>query len=235
MDEAAQKAVQRELAGRDGSFAISDAQKERILSSFRLKLTLTVFLSVVILLMSGMMVVIISRIFASWTPSIEADLQWKTQRGAIELAQSAQLEIVLRDHEMLAQAFGDYVNDRDVLAIVVTDARGVFVDAIGTPPEPASQLVSGWHDEIRVMRDYFVSWSESIIDGAPVGRVALVVSKARLRAGVDLRNNILRLAGAGCLLALVLSLFFVNFYLGPLIRLTENAFARLQKTTAMAL
>ena len=41
--------------------------------------------------------------------------------------------------------------------------------------------------------------------------------------------------GVGCALALLISAFFVSFYVGPLVRVTEAAFVRLETTTAQAL
>src|SRR6185503_12033996 len=80
-----------------------------------------------------------------------------------------------------------------------------------------------------------VAWAESTIEGEPVGRVAVVVSKARLLAGNKLKRDILSAAGGGCAAAFLICLFFVSFYVGPLIRVTRAAFERLEATTAQAL
>src|SRR5581483_186954 len=60
------------------------------------------------------------------------------------------------------------------------------------------------------------------------GRVALVVSTARLQEGRQLRTRMMLVAAGGCLLALLLSLFFVSFYVQPLIRLTQRTLGDLR-------
>ncbi len=104
---------------------------------------------------------------------------------------------------------------------------------MGTPP--GTDLFRGIAGELVNTPGYLTSWAESVIEGQPIGRVAVVVSKARLESGAQLKASILKAGGMGCALALLLSAFFVKFHVGPLVRVTEVAFRRLESTTAQAL
>src|SRR5205807_5031038 len=86
-----------------------------------------------------------------------------------------------------------------------------------------AELFTGAPGVVRVTPHWLLCWAESKIEGNTLGRVALVVSTARLDAGERLRRNILAAALIGCMAALVVSVFFVNFYLGPLITLTHRS------------
>ncbi|HWZ92829.1 MAG TPA: histidine kinase dimerization/phospho-acceptor domain-containing protein, partial [Polyangiaceae bacterium] len=54
-------------------------------------------------------------------------------------------------------------------------------------------------------------------------------------AGAPLERSILLTVGLGFAAALLASLVFVNFYIGPIIGVTESAFRRLERTTLAAL
>src|SRR5690606_18484706 len=73
------------------------------------------------------------------------------------------------------------------------------------------------------------------IEGAPIGQVALEVSKDRLEAGAKLRQDILTGVLLGSLVAFIISLSFVSFYIAPLVRVTERAFVDLEQRTREAL
>src|SRR5262245_49121754 len=88
---------------------LSDAERSRVLSATRLKLTLTVFVVAILLGLSTMIFFGVSRIFDWLTPSIRADLQHKAQRGALELAQTTQYGMVVRDVDGLRKPCGDYL------------------------------------------------------------------------------------------------------------------------------
>jgi signal transduction histidine kinase/CheY-like chemotaxis protein len=207
-------------------------QRRRVLSTFRLKLILSSFVLVLLVGLSGMMFVLVTRIFDSLTPAVRADLGWKAERGAAELARATELGIVVADEKAIRAALGAYLSDPDVTSIVVTDRDGKRLVTHGSPPDRPFAGKPGRIDE----RDRtIVAWAESAIEGEPVGRVAVVVSKARLMAGNELKRDILGAAAGGCALAFVICLFFVSFYVGPLIRVTRAAFERLEATTAQAL
>ncbi len=207
-------------------------QRRRVLSTFRLKLILSSFVLVLLVGLSAMTFVLVTRIFDSLTPAVRADLGWKAERGAAELARATELGIVVADEKAIRAALGAYLSDPDVTSIVVVDRDGKRLVTHGTPPERPFAGKAGRVDE----RDRtLVAWAESAIEGEPVGRVAVVVSKQRLMAGNELKQGILRAAAGGCALAFVICLFFVSFYVGPLIRVTRAAFERLEATTAQAL
>jgi hypothetical protein len=76
---------------------LSPEERRRVLSSLRLKVAQIGFVSVLLLLLSALMFWLVSGIFASLTPSIQADLERKVRRSASELSYSAQVGIILHD------------------------------------------------------------------------------------------------------------------------------------------
>src|SRR5262245_26184220 len=163
-------------------------QRRRVLSTFRLKLILTSFVLVLLIGLSAMMVVLVTRIFDSLTPAVRADLGWKAERGAAELARATELGIVVADERAIRAALGAYLSDPDVTAIVVTDRDGKPLVTHGAPPPGLFRGKPGRADE---RASTLTAWAESAIEGETVGRVAVVVSKARLLAGNELKRDIL--------------------------------------------
>lgn len=200
-----------------------DVKTMRLLSGLRLKVTLTLFITLLLVALSLLIFGLVKRIFDELTPSMRAELEWKTTRGAKELAQAVDFAVVVGDAALIKEACGPYINGPDVVALVVTDPDGHVLAEHGKLPAPPAQLFKGPPGSIRRGDGHFVSWAESQIEGRTVGRLALVISTAKLVAGENLRNNILAAAGVGSVAALLLSLFFVNFYLGPVISLTHRA------------
>jgi signal transduction histidine kinase/DNA-binding NarL/FixJ family response regulator/HPt (histidine-containing phosphotransfer) domain-containing protein len=213
----------------------SQRQRRRLPSSSRLRLAFTLFVVALLLSLSGLIFVLVSSIFDTLTPKLQADLEWKARRGASELVHATELGIVTADEREIKGSLVGYDRDPDMMAIVVTDMAGKVLATHGSPPEKTAQLFSGSPRSLRKTADYYVSWAEAAIEGGPVGRVAVVVSTARLKAGDELKRSILFSAGAGGIVAFLFALLFVSFYIGPIIRVTESAFARLEKTTAKAL
>jgi signal transduction histidine kinase/DNA-binding NarL/FixJ family response regulator len=195
----------------------------------------TLFVVALLLALSGLIFVLVSRIFDTLTPTIQADLEWKARRGAGELVHATELGIVLADEHEIKGSLVGYDRDPDILAIVVTDMTGKTLATHGRPPEPVPRLFEGAARSLRKTESYYVSWAEAAIEGGPVGRVAVVVSTARLKAGGELKRSILFSAGAGGAVAFLFALLFVSLYIGPIIRVTETAFSRLERTTAKAL
>jgi signal transduction histidine kinase/FixJ family two-component response regulator/HPt (histidine-containing phosphotransfer) domain-containing protein len=212
-----------------------DRERRRLLSSSRLRLSFTLLVVALLLAMSGLIFVLVSQIFDTLTPSIRADLEWKARRGASELVHATELGIVVADEHEIKSSLSGYDRDSDIMAIVVTDMAGKVLATHGKPPESTAQLLSGTPRSLRVTPHYYVSWAEAAIEGGPVGRVAVVVSTARLQAGDQLKHKILFSAGAGGAVAFLFALLFVSLYIGPIIKVTEDAFAKLEKTTAKAL
>jgi signal transduction histidine kinase/CheY-like chemotaxis protein/HPt (histidine-containing phosphotransfer) domain-containing protein len=215
--------------------ATSERQRRRLLSSSRLRMAFTLFVVALLLALSGLIFVLVSRIFDTLTPTIQADLEWKARRGAGELVHATELGIVVAEEQEIKGSLVGYDRDPDILAIVVTDMTGKVLATHGSPPEEPKRLFAGEGRSLRKTEGYYVSWAEAAIEGGPVGRVAVVVSTARLKAGGELKRSILFSAGVGGVVAFLFALLFVSLYIGPIIRVTENAFAKLEKTTAKAL
>jgi len=213
----------------------TEHQTKKLLSSVRLKVAFMSFVSALLLGLCGLIFMLVSHIFAALTPAISADLDWKAVHGAAELARVAEYGLVLADEGELTQAFSSYQNDQDVLALVATDPDGKVLAHLGKIPSDLALVLSRAPRGVDRMRGYSVSWSPATIEGRVVGKVAVYVSTARLDAGTRLKADILWTACIGCGLGLLISLLFVSFYVGPLLRVTERAFARLEKTTLAAL
>jgi signal transduction histidine kinase/CheY-like chemotaxis protein/HPt (histidine-containing phosphotransfer) domain-containing protein len=211
---------------------LTEEQRRRVLSTFRLKLILTSFVLVLLIALSTMVFLLVTRIFATLTPAVHADLGWKAQRGAAELAQSTQLGIVVKDQAAIRSALATYLSDSDVTAIVVADAQGAPLFVHG---KKLDRPFAGDPEKLVESPDLLVAWANSSIEGENVGKVAVGVSKARLLAGERLRGEILIAGVGGCALAFVICLFFVRFYVGPLISVTRSAFTHLEAKTEEAL
>jgi len=214
------------------SSLLSDEQRRRVLSTFRLKLILTSFVLVLLIALSTMVFLLVTRIFGTLTPAVRADLGWKAERGAAELARATQLGIVVKDRAAIESALAGYLTDADVTSIVVADATGETLLVHGKRLE---RPFSGPPERLVERPDTLVAWANSSIEGETVGRVAVGVSKARLLAGERLKGEILLAGVGGCALAFVICLFFVRFYVGPLIRVTQSAFVHLEAKTEEAL
>ena len=212
-----------------------DRQTRKLLSSLRLKVAFMLFVSILLIGLCGLIFSLVSQIFGALTPAVEADLEWKAERGVAELAQSAQYGMVLADEREIRNSFEGYDLDPDFLAIVVTDKTGAVLATYGKLPGDLRGVFARPARRVEHESGYFAAWTESTIEGSAVGRVAVFVSTARIEAGTRLQTEILWTAGIGCGLGLLASLLFVSFYVGPLIRVTENAFARLEQTTLAAI
>jgi two-component system sensor histidine kinase/response regulator len=213
----------------------SQRQTKKLLSSLRLKVAFMIFVSALLIGLCAMILGLVSHIFAALTPAIHSDLEWKATRGVAELAQSAQYGLVLSDERELQSAFASYARDPDILAVVATDKNGKVIASHGKSPGDLASVFRNEPRAVQEHRGYFSAWSDSTIEGSPVGRIAVFVSTERIEAGARLERGISWAAGIGCGLGLVVSFLFVGFYVGPLIRVTETAFARLEKTTRAAL
>jgi hypothetical protein len=197
-----------------------------MMSSQRLRVTLGVFIALVVIAISGLTITLVSRVFARLTPALHEDLVGKTRLGAHNLAQATQYGIVLADPGVIHTSLVPF-EDPDLIAIVVTDESGHLLVAEGVAVD-ASTIFSGPPESVRALRPGLVSWSPAIIEGRTIGKVAVAVSTARLEDGERLRREMVIATAAACLGALVLSLYFVAFYLGPVIKVTELAIADLR-------
>ena len=215
----------------------------KLMSGLRIQVAFVVFTGLVVLVLTTLAFVFISRIFEQLTPSIRLDLENKAVRGSRQIALSADRGIVIKDRQQIEQQLDGYDHDRDVLAIVLTDAEGAVIAQFGQSPLTPAELLSGSAGELHTASAeqangtprWFSAWTWSVIEGTPVGRVGVVVSSARLEAGSRLERNILTSAGVASALALLAAFAFVGLYIGPLISVTERAFVRLETTTLAAL
>ncbi|HTQ05565.1 MAG TPA: ATP-binding protein [Polyangiaceae bacterium] len=221
---------------RDVDNALGDArERRRILSTFRLKLALTLFLVSIVIALVGLVIALVAHVFDALTPAIRADLESKARRGAAELVQAGEYSMALGDHEPLERLARNYASDPDVLAVVVVDDENRPLAVAGNPPEPRACLFEGPRGSLRTGGSYLSSFAESTIEGKLVGRAAVVVSTQRVQAGAVLEREILLVAGFGGLLALLATFGFVGLYVAPLIRMTQAAFERLETTTRTAI
>jgi two-component system sensor histidine kinase/response regulator len=208
---------------------------KRLLSSWRIKVAFTVFTVSVLVALSALIFALVSRIFDELTPAARADLEWKALRGSAELSHTTELAIALAEPQAIRAALKPYDTDPDVLAIVVHDANGQPLLTHGKSPLPPRDLFAGPPQKLVRTKRFVLAWAEASIEGGAIGRVALVMSTARLDAGAKLKRDILKSAAIGGVIALLAAIAFVNLYVGPVIRVAERAFKRLEKTTAQAL
>lgn len=208
------------------------AERKRILSSTRLQIALTSFIALLVAALCAVVILFVGHIFDWLTPRMQQDLGWKVARGAVEVAQRGELALILKDEPMLQDAFARYAKDDDVQAIVAADPTGRVIATQGELPIPAEELFRAPRAQLNQRQDYVWSWTEQSVEGANVGKVAMVASTLRLEAGRDLRHRILVLTGVAGLLGLVLSLSFVKWYVGPLLKVTGRAFEGLERAAA---
>jgi hypothetical protein len=205
------------------------AERQRILSTSRLKVALTGFVALLISALCIVVILFVGHIFDWLTPRMQQDLGWKVARGAVEVAERGELALILKDEPMLQDAFERYAKDEDVQAIVAADPNGRVLATHGELPIPAAELFRAPRSALNQREDYVWSWTDQSVEGANVGKVAMVASTLRLDAGRNLRHRILMLTGVAGLLGLVLSLSFVKWYVGPVLKVTGRAFEGLER------
>jgi signal transduction histidine kinase/CheY-like chemotaxis protein/HPt (histidine-containing phosphotransfer) domain-containing protein len=218
-----------------GAPLLSVEERARVLSATRIRFTLTLFVVGVLLGLSAMIFSGVTRIFDWLTPSIRQDLSHKALHGALELAQTAQLGMVVNDTEVVRRASEEYARDPDVVGLAITGSDRTLIYRKGAQAGVLARLDVQEPNHVYDLGTAYGSWSPSIIEGAEVGRVAVVVSKARLAAGMSLRREVLWAAAIGCCVALLACLVFVSLYIGPILRMTGATLERLEKTTEAAL
>lgn len=145
----------------------------------------------------------VARTFDRLAPSIGHDLAWKAQRGALELAQSTQLGMLIADRKVIALASADYARDLDVVKLVALDTRGSRLFEEGSRPVDLDGLLHLPRGVAHDLGPVYAAWAPTEIEGVEAGRIAVFVSKDRLERGMDLRRQILMTAGIGCALAVI--------------------------------
>src|SRR5215213_4431694 len=87
-----------------GEGVVSQSERARITSGFRLSLALMVMVTLIVAALTGLIFFLVSRVFDSMTPSMAADLEWKALRGAVELSKTAELGLVVGDEDLVRKA-----------------------------------------------------------------------------------------------------------------------------------
>jgi signal transduction histidine kinase/CheY-like chemotaxis protein/HPt (histidine-containing phosphotransfer) domain-containing protein len=209
-------------------------EQKRVTSSFRLTIKLMVLVSMVVAVMGAMVFVLVDQIFDRLTPSIRHDLEWKARHGVYGLRSRVELGVAANDKRAIAAEAAELTRDSDVVAIRIEAEDGETLFEHGSAR-------AGWADGLDparaiTERDGLLIASGIVeIEGLAIGRIALAVSTSRLEAGEELRRNVLLAAALGGALALMLALGFVQYDIGPLTRLTADAFRKLERTTVAAL
>ncbi len=213
---------------------LDEQERSKILSTTRLKVILSAFVVALLLGLGALAFVQVSRIFEQLTPAVAKDLAWKSERGTAELSYTTELALALGEAEAVKEAAETYLNDQDLRSLVVLDSEDkvLFSHPAGMTSEG---LFSGPEGKVKESKVSFSTWKKVDIEGAEIGKVALEISKKRLEAGDQLRKDILTGVGGGSLLAFLVSLSFVSFYIAPLVRVTERAFIDLKQRTNEAL
>jgi two-component system chemotaxis sensor kinase CheA len=152
------------------------------------------------------------RVLDRFGPQVRSDLEWRAQRGAQELARACDVGLVVGDHALLVKAFGAYVTSSDVQAIVAVNAKGEPLAQHGQLPEPLDQLFRGKEQELRDEPGYLVSWANAVIEGASVGRVAIVISTRRLTEANVLLSRVSNVTVLGGVVMLVLGVLIISFF-----------------------
>ena len=146
----------------------------------RLRRWLIIGLTVAVVGFTVAVSVLVQRIFDNFGPGVASDLQWKTLRGAQELARAVDLGLAVQDAEAVKLAFGDYRKDEDVVAVVAETTGDVRLTSHGAVPAIQGGPFGGPPATVRQVGDLLVAWAPSVIEGSPVGRVSLMVSTKRL-------------------------------------------------------
>lgn len=146
----------------------------------RLRRWLIIGLTVAVVGFTVAVSVLVHRIFDNFGPGVASDLQWKTLRGAQELAAAVDLGLAVQDADAVRLAFGDYRQNEDVVAVVAETAGNVPVASHGAVPAFQGGPFGGPPSTVRQVGELLVAWAPSVIEGSLVGRVSLMVSTRRL-------------------------------------------------------
>jgi two-component system sensor histidine kinase/response regulator len=219
-----------------GNEPVVAERARRVADGQQIKALLAVFSVVLMLGLAGLMLLLVSSIFERLTPSIRKDLEWKAAHGAVELSQAMEVGIAAEDQELIRAAAKAYLTDPDVAALVVLGTGDKVLYRHGKQADSHSRaLFAAPAGAVHGQQAFIGSWAEATLESAPVGKVGLIVSLERLRAGNELRQQILFWTGAACVAGIILSLVFFQFRINPLLRLISSTFRSLERTTALAL
>jgi two-component system chemotaxis sensor kinase CheA len=161
---------------------------------------------------TGIMFSLAQRLSERFGPQVRADLEWRVQRGAQELARACELGLAIADPELLHKCFGAYAQSKDVRAIVAVDVTGKMIAQHGTPPRV--DLFKGEPGATLHGPGFLLSWAHVAIEDAPIGKVAVVVTTERLREAHELLERSSNTTLTGGLGALLLGTVVVCFFTG---------------------
>jgi two-component system, sensor histidine kinase and response regulator len=219
-----------------GNEPIVTERTRRIADGVQIRALLAVFSVLLMVGLAGLMLLLVSSIFDRLTPSIRNDLEWKAAHGAVELSQAMDVGIAAEDEQLIAGAARAYLADRDVAALIVVGSGDKVLYSHGKEAASHAQsLFSARPGGVHERSGFIGSWSEATLESTSVGKVGLIVSLERLRAGQELRQKILFWTAAACVAGILLSLLFFQLRIYPLLRLISSTFRSLERTTALAL
>ncbi len=218
-----------------GEASLRDAERQKLLSGTRFKLRLAGLVVLIVAALTGLLSLVVGQVFAQMTPAIQRDLGWKALGGALELRHSADLLVLVKDHELVAKAAERFCRDPDVAYLRIVDAQGELLLEHGTDHGLAADVERRSRGELLDTEQGYAAWEPMNVEGLPAGKVTLVISKERLEAGKRLHSQISLASLAGAVAASLCALVFFNLYISPVLRLSERAFSELRHTTALAL
>ncbi|MEO8554727.1 MAG: hypothetical protein ABI678_32340, partial [Kofleriaceae bacterium] len=164
-------------------------------------------------LFTAVMFTLVQRMSERFGPQVEADLAWRAERGAQELAKTADVGLAVGDANMIKEAFGPYARTSDVEAIVAVDATNHVVAQHGSFADTSLVLALRPRGVFKGP-GYLASWAPAEIEGATVGKVVIAVSTMRLTDAQTALHEVSRatlVAGViGLLLGCLLILFFTR-------------------------
>jgi signal transduction histidine kinase/DNA-binding response OmpR family regulator len=213
--------------------------RKRLLSGMRFKLRLALMMVVIVGCLTVLLRLVVDQVFATLTPSIEHDLQWKTTSGAMELRYSADLGVLLKDRAMIAAATERHRKDPDLQYLRFEDASGEVLLEYGQERAAGRSLLRaaerGPATRLLDASNAYAAWAPIEVEGLSVGKMGIAVSKERLRAGERLRRRLSLVSLLGAFGSLLAALVFFNLYISPVLKLSERDLAQLKATTALAL
>jgi HPt (histidine-containing phosphotransfer) domain-containing protein len=160
---------------------------------------------------TGVMVTSVNSLSKELGPEVQADLEWRAMHGAEEIAKFAELGLAVAAPARVTAAFGTYVRSSDVRAIFAFDTQNELIAHHGEAM-PLELVFAAAPGTAVYGPGYVASWSQSELDGNPVGKVAIVISTVRLTDAERLLSRVSMIAlvagvvGAG-LGALVIMFF----------------------------
>ncbi|HUJ28038.1 MAG TPA: histidine kinase dimerization/phospho-acceptor domain-containing protein, partial [Myxococcales bacterium] len=191
--------------------------------SLEMQTRLAVLMLALLLLLSAVTAALFERVFDHVAPAIGADLSWKAEHGARELAQTLELPLALKDRTLVQSALQGYHDDPDITALAVLDDAGAPLWLDGVARREERVFFRGGAGTVDRRGGAYTSWRPVMIEGRQLGSVAVAVSTERMDEWERFRARMLIAVGLACAAAIVIALLFVRLWLGPLMKLTETA------------